>query len=133
MKTFFPRIGVATAALAMLAAPALANDGERAENEVKLAKMLEGRVAGEPQTCINLRNAQLRVLEDVAIVYEVGSTVYVNVPRNPEQLDDNDMLVTRSISNRLCRQDIVTTVRRAGGFYSGNIFLGDFVPYRKEG
>lgn len=130
MKTLFR---VSTAALAMMAAPALANDSERAESEAELAEMLEGRVAGEPQSCIPLRNAQLRILEDVAIVYEVGSTVYVNVPRNPEHLDDSDVLVTRTISNRLCRQDIVSTLRRSGGFYSGNIFLGDFVPYRKQG
>ena len=58
----------AVASLALFAGPSVA--GERLTGEEKLAKMLEGRVAGEPRNCINTRvNSESEVIDGTAVVY----------------------------------------------------------------
>ena len=128
-----PSLAIAAAACALVAVPASA---ERKSGEEKLAELIDGRVAGEPQSCINTFNSRpLTVIDDTAIVYRSGDTVYVNRTRAPETLDDDDILVIRKFGtgSRLCRLDQITTRERTGGFYTGNIFLTDFVPYRRVG
>ena len=122
---------------AMLAAPAVANEAQaddetQTEGEAKLAEMLEGRVAGEPQSCVRtFPNTHINIIDGTALVIERGSTLYVNIPQHPDALDDDDVLKIRKTGSQLCRTDIITTLDRGGGFYTGNIFLGDFVPYEK--
>ena len=129
-------IAAPLAAAAMLVAPSVGaeENTESSAGEIKLAKMLEGRVAGEPQSCITVRpNYDLKVIDGTALVYKSGRTLYVNVPDNARSVDDNDTLVRRtSLSNRVCKMDIITTVDQGSGFYTGNILLGDFIPYRKQ-
>ena len=130
------------AACALLAAPALADHHDGADHmadramtkgEEKLAKLLEGREPGEPQNCVNsFRGSEnLRIIDGTALVYGRGRTIYVNVPAHPETLDDGDLLVIRKLGSQLCRTDMVTTADRLAGFYTGNIFLGHFVPYTR--
>lgn len=125
---------VATCA-ALFVSPALSaqDTPEPTEGEIELAEMLEGRVAGEAQSCIRLRpNTQVKMIDRTALVYEVGSTLYVNIPRNARSVDEDDTLVRRTISpTRLCNVEIITTIDRFNGFYTGNISLGDFIPYHK--
>ena len=129
IKTAF----LALAGLGLLAAPAV-GARERPSGEAKLAKMLEGRVAGEPESCIQtFPGGNLTVVDGAALVYKRGRTLWVNVPADPASLDDRDALLTRVHGTQLCRTDIVTTFDPSGGFYTGNIFLGEFVPYRKGG
>lgn len=127
------RIALTLAALAgaaMVAGPSVAR--ERLTGEEKLAKLLEGRVAGEPRNCINTRvNSNSQVIDGTAVVYGRGRTIWVNVPANAEDLDSDDALLVRQHGANLCRQDIVTTFDTAGRFYTGNLFLGDFVPYTR--
>jgi hypothetical protein len=120
----------AVASLALFAGPSVA--GERLDGDQKLAKLLEGRVAGEPRNCINTRvNSESQVIDGTALVYGRGRTIWVNVPANARDLDDRDALLVRQYGANLCRQDIVTTFDTNGGFYTGNVFLGDFVPYTR--
>ena len=120
----------AVASLALIAGPSVA--GERLNGDQKLAKLLEGRVAGEPRSCINTRvNSESQVIDGTALVYGRGRTIWVNVPANARDLDDRDALLVRQYGANLCRQDIVTTFDTNGGFYTGNVFLGDFVPYTR--
>ena len=128
-----PSLAIAAAACALVAVPAAA---ERKSGEEKLAELIDGRVAGEPQSCINTFNSRpLTVIDDTAIVYRSGDTVYVNRTRAPQTLDNDDVLVIRTFGSgsRLCRLDQVSTRDRFNGFYTGNIFLTDFVPYRRVG
>ncbi|AKM08563.1 hypothetical protein [Pelagerythrobacter marensis] len=119
------------AAGTIFAAPAAA-DHHKTEGEAELAKLIEGRVAGEPQSCVQMApSTRMRVIDGTAIVVERGSTVYVNIPRDAEALDDGDAMAIRRTGSQLCRMDMITTFDRMGGFYTGNIFLGDFVPYKK--
>lgn len=120
----------AFAGLALAAGPSVAR--ERMTGEQQLAKLLAGRVAGEPRSCIStVARRNSRVIDGTAVVYGRGKTVWVNVPRNAEDLDDSDAMVIRMYGSQLCRQDIVTTINAASGFYTGNVFLGDFVPYTR--
>lgn len=130
----FKRLALATAALGMLAAPAVQADetAGMTRDEEKLAKMLEGRVADEPQNCIRtIGSRSLTSIDDTALVYRDGNTVWVNYTRTPDAIDDDDYLVIKKFSvTSLCRTDQIQTYSRAGDFFSGVIFLDDFVPYR---
>ena len=117
----------------LVAGPAL-QARERLTPQQQLDKLLEGRVAGKPASCIStFGNQSLRILDNTALVYGSGRTIWVNIPRNPDALDDDDILVTRQTGSQLCRLDIVNMVDRSGGFYRGFVSLEDFVPYRKVG
>lgn len=118
-------------AAAAIAAPAAASPA--GGPDAKLEKMLAGRVAGEPVGCIPLRGAtSSRVVDGRAIVYRVGATLYVNEPRaGGDLLDDDDLLVTRTIGSQLCRIDTVQLVDQVGLFPRGFVVLGDFVPYTR--
>lgn len=128
--TAITRMLGAAALAAMLAAPATA--APRKDPETRLAERLEGRVAGEPVDCIDLHRVRASTIYDrTAIVFESGSTIYVNRPEaGNNSLRRYDIMVTRPTMNRLCSIDTVE-MRDTSGFYSGSVFLGDFVPYRK--
>ena len=104
------------------------------DHEAELARHLAGRVAGEPVQCIDLhRIRSSQVINDTAIVYDAGSVLYVNRPDNgADSLDDNDTMVTRLFTTQLCNIDTVTMVDRVSGTMTGIVFLGDFIPYRRE-
>lgn len=117
---------------ALAAAPASAIAREKTP-EAQLAKLLEGRVAGAPTDCISLTSARSsRIIEGKALVYEVGSRLYVNEPRSgADTLRDDDLLVTKTIGSQLCRLDSVNLVDRASRFPRGFVILGQFTPYTK--
>ena len=63
----------------------------------RLDKLLDGRIAGAPEHCIShFDSREMQVLDKTAIVYGWGNTIWVNTPRNAEDLDDDDILVTRT-------------------------------------
>jgi hypothetical protein len=116
---------------AVIATPALA--GERDTPEVKLQKLLDGRVAGKPVDCISLSSvSNSQIIEGKAIVYRAGGRLYVNEPRSgADQLDDDVILVTRTSGSQLCSIDTVHLVDSASRFPRGFVQLGKFVPYTK--
>lgn len=102
--------------------------------EAELARELKGRTAGTPVDCISLRRVRSsRIIDDTAIVYDAGGTIYVNRPRaGAESLDRWDTLVTRLHSDRLCSIDTVRLYDSASRMETGFVFLGAFVPYRRD-
>lgn len=122
-------ISAAAAAMA-LAVPAAAQDRED-RSEQAFAELVEGRVAGEPQQCINTFNTnRLRVEENVGLVYERGDTLWVARARNPQNLSSWDVpIIERYSASRLCRTDVTRTIDRTSGMFSGVLFLDEFVPY----
>ena len=135
----FKRLALSAAAIGLLAAPAAhadeheGADKEMTKGEKRLAKMLEGRVAGEPERCIRtIGSRSITQIDDTALVYKRGDTIWVNYTKTPDAIDDMDYLVIRKFSStQLCKTDQVETYSRGGDFFSGVIFLDDFVPYRK--
>ncbi len=123
----------------ILAATALALTGAAAsaqtlaeKGEARLAKILEGRVAGEPVSCIPApRSNRLEVIEHVGVVYDAGKTIYVARPQDPKVLGRHDALIVERIGSQLCKQDVTRTFDRNLGFTTGVVFLSDFVPYTK--
>ena len=111
------------AALAVAAAPAALSARDKLSGEQQLAKRLEGRVAGKPQS--------MEVIDKTALVFGWGDTIYVNRPRNAESLDSDDVLVHKSSQSEWCRLDIVQAMARPGMWFRGTVDLGDFVPYTK--
>lgn len=124
----FAKITLAGALAAISAAAGAASPSP----EARLEKLLDGRVAGKPVSCINLRSIQsTEIIDGTAIVYRVGSRLYVNRPSGARQLDRDDIMVTRSIGSQLCRIDMVRLVDRTALFPTGFVNLGEFVPYTK--
>lgn len=132
----------ACAGLALtLSQPVVADDHadetmQMTKGEKRLAKLLEGREAGEPQTCIRTRpNERMETIDGTAYVYGRGKTIYVQRTRNPDDIDDTDTLVTRRFSSsQLCRMDMTHTIDPYIGMYTGNVFFDEFIPYtRVEG
>jgi hypothetical protein len=124
-------IAIALAAVALLGSPAMAKR-EKLTPEQELAKLLEGREAGKPVSCIStFPSRSMRIIDKTAIVYDAGNVIYVNRPKHPDSLDEDDVLVTRQHGSQLCRLDSVSLHERSGMWYSGFVALEDFVPYRK--
>jgi hypothetical protein len=113
-----------------LAAPATA---QQPTPDAELQKLLEGRVAGKPVSCLSLTETRnSRIIEGKALVYGTGKTIWVNVPRSgADSLRDDDIMVTRPFGSQLCSVDSVRFVDRAGGFPRGFAVLGEFVPYTR--
>ena len=122
---------LALGGLVTASGPAQADPRQNAE--AKLAKALEGRVAGEPVDCINLRRVRSsRIIDRTAILYDAGGTLYLNRPRaGAESLDHWSTLVTKLNSSQLCSIDVVRLYDSTAHFQTGLVFLDKFVPYEK--
>lgn len=127
--------GLAALAIAMAAAlaPPVAVAKDKPTGEEELAKLLEGRVAGEPQRCIRRHiSDRMQTIDGTAYVYGRGKTIYVQRTKHPEDIDEDDVMVIRKFgSSDLCRLESITTVDRYSGFFTGAVFFEDFVPYTK--
>ena len=123
---------IASASLALTGCMAYQASTTRAQRgEAELARMLEGRVAGSPRSCISaMVDNKLKIIDQTALVYDAGNTIWVARPSDPSSLDTRDILIIERISGQLCKQDIVRTVDQTSGLMTGVVFLGDFVPYR---
>ena len=122
-----------TVLAATLFVGAASAQAERPNREAQLERALQGRVAGEPVDCIDLHRVRSsRIINDTAIIYEAGGTLYVNRPRaGAESLNQWDALVTRLPTTRLCSVDTVRLVDPTTQMMTGIVFLGEFVPYRR--
>lgn len=125
----------AIASLALLGlVPAHAATERSTRATAELAKALEGRVAGKPVDCLNLRDIRsTQIIDRTAIIYETrGGTIYVNKPEGgANSLDKWDVLVTDTHSTQLCDVDIVRLFDTGSRIETGFVNLGEFVPYRK--
>jgi hypothetical protein len=118
-------------AAAVSAVPASAADQKTPQE--KLDRLLTGRVAGKPTSCISLATAtSSEVIDGKAIVYRVGGTLYVNEPRSgADTLNSDDVLVTETYGSNLCSIDTVKLFDRTTRIPHGFVILGDFVPYKR--
>jgi hypothetical protein len=118
---------------AALAAPATGRANVAAE--ARLARALEGRVAGAPVNCINLRDIRTsEIFDRTAILYRTnGNKLYVNRPTmGGESLDRFDTMVIATQLPQLCNVDVVRLVDPTIGMQTGVVGLGSFVPYTKS-
>lgn len=116
-------------AASLVAAPAAA---VRRTPEEQLAKLLDGRVAGKPVSCINLglTGSDSVKIPGLAMAYRQGSAWYVNRFNDDcKQLRDDTILVTRTPGAQLCRGDSAELVSPPSRIPVGACIFADFVPY----
>jgi hypothetical protein len=130
MKTFMAFPVFALAAACVPSDPIELTAAEESELSVALA----GRVAGQPVSCVNLRDIRgnRSVGEGVILFEGTGGTVYVNrPPAGCPDLRDTRTLITRTSSTQLCRGDIARVADLPSDMEYGSCGLGDFTPYRR--
>ncbi len=130
MRTFL------LSAFSALALASAADAKPRELGEAQLAKLLNGRVAGQPTDCIRTYpSGGMKTIDGTALVFGRGDTIYVNRTQDPQSINDSHALLIRKHGpgTSLCRTDIVTTFDPVAQFYTGNVFLTEFVPYRRIG
>ena len=118
-------------AASMVAAPVAA---ARQSPDAQLARLLQGRVAGKPVSCINLgRSSDDSIkIPGLAMAYRQGSTWYVNrFSDDCQRLSDDTILVTRTPGSQLCRGDSADLISASSHMPVGFCIFDDFVPYTK--
>jgi hypothetical protein len=121
-----PIILMAAALAAFPATAARPSDAER------LDRLLAGRVAGEPVSCLPTSRYQDTRTYDGTVAYKVGGTWYVNrFAAGCPQLRNGRSTISRHV-NRVCRGDIAEVVLPQQPAISyGACSFADFTPYRK--
>lgn len=139
MKTILPLVAAAGLVSAIAVTPSFAEEPSKqaeaeavTEGEAELAKILEGRVAGEPVKCLTrAQRRNLRIVDETAMVFRSGRTFYVNRTNSPRFLNDWDYPVFSQFGSSLCRLDRVEMRSRSGNFPGPVLTLSDFIPYTK--
>jgi hypothetical protein len=125
-------IPAAVAAATLCAA--IPADASYDKGEAKLAKILEGRVAGEPVDCLDtFRRRNLEVVDRTALVFKDGDTYYVNRPAGVDFLQWGDIPVFKIWGDRMCSKDMVQLRDSATLMPGATMVLEKFVPYKKAG
>ena len=127
-------ISIATG-LGLLAAASQVTASTQAERgEAELAKLLDGRVAGEPVACLStLQRQNMQVVDHTAFVFRDGDTLYVNRPSGASFLTWSDLPVFKEWGSDLCTKDQVHLHDRSSGIPGPVIVMSEFVPYRRAG
>ncbi|MEO5971882.1 MAG: hypothetical protein ABIP91_00750 [Sphingomicrobium sp.] len=108
-----------------------------AKAEAHLQKLLAGKVAGPPMTCLpHYRSNDMVVIDDNTLIFRSGSR---RVYRNDLQGggcsrigSGHYALLTRLYGgSSLCRGQIAEVVDVANGITVGSCVIGDFVPYTR--
>ncbi len=124
------------AAAMLVAAPGVASASGKdreARGEAELAKILEGRVAGEAVRCIGTSDRRnLQIIDGTALVFGSGRTIYVNKPDGVRFLDQFDVPVFTLFGSQLCKLDQVELRDRSSSIPGPRLTMGEFIPYHRE-
>lgn len=104
--------------------------------ETRLARLLDGKVAGRTMACINQRDAMdQRIIDERTIVYRVGrGRLYRNdIPGGCPRLDSRSTLIRRTTSPSICSGEIFEVRDAALGTSYGSCTFGEFTEYRRAG
>ncbi len=132
MMTRILPFALASAAVAV-ASHAAADTAE--EGEAELAELLEGGVPTGEVSCLSrLERRNMRIIDNTAIVFETGDTIYVNRPGGVQFLGWNDVPVFEVWGGNLCRGDRVVLTDRSSGIAGPHLVMNAFQTYsRPEG
>lgn len=123
----------ASLAVASLAV-ALPASAAHESGEAKLAKLLDGRVAGEPVECLSqFRNRNLEIVDRTALVFKDGDTYYVNRPAGANFMHWSDVPVFKIYGAQMCSKDLVQLRDSSTLMPGATMVLDKFVPYKRAG
>lgn len=113
-------------------------DTRSPEAQRELASYLDGRVAGQPQSCLaSFRRENMIVIDENTILFRDGANrVWRNDLSGPCSglgRGGNALLTRQFGSASLCRGEIAQVIDTSQGFTVGSCSLGDFVPYTGPG
>ena len=129
IKKLIPAVFAVAALVAAVPATAAHEKGE-----AKLAKLIEGRVAGKPVHCLStFQRREMEVVDRTALVFRDGDTLYVNRPSGANFLSWSDIPVFKLWGSDLCDKDMVHLHDRSTGMPGPTLSLGEFVPYKRAG
>ncbi len=122
----------------LLAAPAIS--GEKIElterQQAKLDQRLEGRTAGEPQSCIGFNDQrEMTVISDDILIFgsrRNANTIYVNKPYGGCYNADRNILSYSRPTSSLCKGEIIQMIDNMSRMPMGSCAFGEFVPYTKD-
>jgi hypothetical protein len=108
------------------------------EAQRELARFLDGKVAGQSQTCLpTFRTQDQVIIDERTILYRDGSNRVWRTEMNGPCSGlgrPGTAIVTRQFGGgNLCRGEIAQIVDTAAGFTVGSCSFGDFVPYTRAG
>lgn len=128
----------AAAAAAALGACTTAPQPETrsAKAEAHLQKLLAGKVAGRPVSCLpSYSSHDMVVIDDNTLIFRDGNRrVYRNDLNGGgcSQIGSGHYaLLTKSSGSGLCRGEIAQVVDVSNGITVGSCVIGDFVPYTR--
>jgi hypothetical protein len=98
-----------------------------------LARLIAGRSAGPPQSCILSRpDFSLHAVDPTTITYGSGSTVYVNrLGPCPGLKELSTIIIVTSSGGQYCRGDRIRANEPGSIIPGPTCNLGDWVPYRR--
>jgi hypothetical protein len=103
-----------------------------AEAQAEFNKLIAGKTAGAPITCLqHYRTNDMVRIDESTVAFKQGRRVYVNdLIGACSNLDSSFYaLVTRSNGTGLCRGDIAHVQDVSTSTIVGSCAIGDFVPY----
>lgn len=121
--------------LVLAACAAQGGSWRAAHGERTLAEELNGRVAGEAASCVDLHDViGTRIVPGgEAILFRGrGGILWVNRPQGGCRAPADVFVRTRSTTGRLCRGEAVALAYPQGRS-AGTCILGEFTPYRRAG
>lgn len=128
----------ATIGLAACATTAEDSAERSPEAQQLLARYLDGRTAGQPQSCLpSFRSHDMVVVDERTILFRDGANrvwrTEVQGPCNGLGRPGTALLTRQFGSGQLCRGEVAQILDTTGGFTIGSCSFGDFVPYTGPG
>lgn len=104
----------------------------------ELAKLLEGKVAQRPVTCLpHYRADDMRIIDEETIAFRDGGrqTYVAHMPGGCSNLGVGSTAIVTELHGTadLCRGDIARVVDTVNGMTIGSCAWGDFTPYTRPG
>lgn len=111
--------------------------GPSPKQQARLAQLLDGKVAGNPQSCLpSWRTHNMIAIDDDTLVFqESPGRVWLQKPKNPCNLISAGpyALVTRDSIGQLCNGDIAQVIDTMSRTNVGSCVMGNFIPYVRPG
>jgi hypothetical protein len=109
----------------------LASGAAFARSDPTPDKLIAGRTAGKPVSCISQTMvSDTQTFDDGSIFYRMrGPVDYINKPKDCPQLNSNRAYATSTPSTQLCSGDMLRVFDAAARLPYGTCVFDQFVPY----